>query len=91
VFSGLRVVSVSGDDGDDYLVGSDHADLLDGGGGHDWIRAGAGVDVLAPGPGWNAINGGPGRDVASFSGGGTWYVRDGAAGRTSPVTEETTM
>jgi Ca2+-binding RTX toxin-like protein len=91
VFTELVSVSVAGDDGDDTLIGSDFADALSGGGGHDWIRGGAGADELAPGAGWNAINGGVGRDVASFSGGGNWFVIDGLAGRRTPIAEETTL
>jgi Ca2+-binding RTX toxin-like protein len=90
-FSNLEQISVSGDDGDDTLIGSDFADVLSGDGGHDSLRGGAGADSLVPGPGWNEVNGGDGRDRASFSGGGSWFMIDGLIGRRSPVAEESSI
>ena len=37
-FSNLGSIAVSGDDGDDTLIGSDFADVLSGGGGADVVR-----------------------------------------------------
>ena len=90
-FSNLGPISVSGDDGDDTLIGSDFADGLSGGGGSDELRGGAGADRLAPGPGYNQVEGGDGRDRASFSGGGSWFMIDGLIGRRSPVVEESSI
>lgn len=90
-FPELASVSVAGEGGDDTLIGSDFADVLFGGGGADSLRGGAGADELAPGSGWNEVNGGDGLYVASFSGGGNWFVIDGLAGRRTPTAEETSL
>jgi Ca2+-binding RTX toxin-like protein len=90
-FSNLEAISVSGEDGDDTLIGSDFADVLSGEGGADVLRGGAGADDLVPGPGWNQVEGGVGRDRASFSGGGSWFMIAGTIGRRSPVSEESSI
>ncbi len=90
-FSNLVSISVSGDDGDDTLIGSDFADVLSGGGGADVVRGGSGADRLVPGPGYNQVEGGDGRDRATFSGGGSWFMIDGLIGRRSPVAEESSV
>ncbi len=90
-FSNLGSIAVSGDDGDDTLIGSDFADVLSGGGGADVVRGGSGADELVPGPGWNQLEGGDGRDRASFTGGGSWFMIEGTIGRRSPVAEESSV
>src|SRR5262245_24060439 len=88
-FSSVDAVSVAGDEGDDTLIGSSFGDALSGGGDHDSLRGGSGNDRLEPGPGWNEVVGGDGRDLATFSGDGTWSVRDGIVEHSQPVDEDT--
>jgi Ca2+-binding RTX toxin-like protein len=90
-FSNIALVLVSGDVGDDTLIGSSLADALSGGGGQDSLRGGGGADRLDPGPGWNEAIGGDGRDLATFSGAGTWSVRNRVVERSQPVDEETSI
>ena len=90
-FSSLDAVLVAGDAGDDTLIGSSLADALSGGGGDDSLRGGDGTDRLDPGPGWNEVIGGDGRDLATFSGGGTWFVRGGIIDHSQPVNEDTSI
>jgi Ca2+-binding RTX toxin-like protein len=90
-FSNIDLVLVAGDSGDDTLIGSSFADALSGGGGQDSLRGGDGTDRLEPGPGWNEVIGGNGRDLATFSGDGSWSVRNGTVDRSQPVDEETSI
>lgn len=50
-FPALTSVAVSGNDGNDSIIGSQYADLLDGGLGDDTLTGGNGVDTLAGGGG----------------------------------------
>ena len=90
-FSSIDLVLVAGDAGDDTLIGSSFADALSGGGGQDSLRGGDGTDRLEPGSGWNEVIGGDGRDLATFSGDGTWSVRNGTVERSQPVDEDTSI
>lgn len=76
VFDGLASASVSGQDGDDVLIGSDFGDELIGGGGVDSLRGGIGPDELVPGPGGGEAIGGQGRDTLKASGDGNWFLND---------------
>jgi uncharacterized repeat protein (TIGR01451 family) len=53
---------ISGEGGDDTLMGGPGADGLNGGDGNDVLRGGAGLDNLSGGAGDDALNGGEGND-----------------------------
>ena len=59
-FDHLTATSVSGQAGDDALIGSEIGDDLVGGGGVDSLRGGRGRDHLTPGPGGGEAIGGKG-------------------------------
>ena len=58
--------NVSGDDGDNGLVGSNTSDSLNGGIGNDTIDGGAGNDYLRGGLGDDLLTGGAGSDLFEF-------------------------
>jgi Ca2+-binding RTX toxin-like protein len=76
-FDRLTATSVSGQLGDDALIGSGIGDDLIGGGGVDSLMGGQGRDHLTPGPGGGEANGGKGRDTVSLAGDGDWKINDG--------------
>jgi Ca2+-binding RTX toxin-like protein len=76
-FDRLTATSVSGQLGDDALIGSGIGDDLIGGGGVDSLMGGEGRDHLTPGPGGGEANGGKGRDTVSLAGDGDWKINDG--------------
>ena len=90
-FDDLDSVVVSGDAGDDTLIGSGLADELLGGGGVDSLRGGGGADELLPGPGPGEVVGGKGHDTVSVSGNGDWGVSDERIIRITPDSEEITL
>jgi Ca2+-binding RTX toxin-like protein len=75
-FDRLTATSVSGQLGDDALIGSEIGDDLIGGGGVDSLRGGKGHDHLTPGPGGGEAIGGEGRDTVSVAGDGDWKIND---------------
>ncbi len=75
-FDRLTATSVSGQLGDDVLIGSEVGDDLIGGGGVDSLRGGMGPDHLTPGPGGGEAIGGKGRDTVSLAGDGDWKISD---------------
>jgi Ca2+-binding RTX toxin-like protein len=75
-FDRLTVTSVSGQLGDDALLGSEIKDDLIGGGGVDSLRGGKGRDHLTPGPGGGEAIGGKGRDTVAVAGDGDWKIND---------------
>jgi Ca2+-binding RTX toxin-like protein len=76
-------VSMTGDDGDDRLVGSGLADHLDGGAGNDVLTGGAGGDTLTGGSGDDLLEGDAGADVLD---GGDGSDTASWAPSTDPVT-----
>lgn len=78
-FDRLTSTSVSGQLGDDELIGSEIRDDLIGGGGVDSLRGGGGRDHLTPGPGGGEAIGGKGRDTVALAGNGDWKVNDARA------------
>ncbi|HEU5225358.1 MAG TPA: hypothetical protein VFV29_06100 [Actinomycetota bacterium] len=78
-FDRLTATSVSGQLGDDALIGSEVGDDLIGGGGVDSLRGGKGRDHLTPGPGGGEAIGGEGRDTVSVAGDGDWKINDARA------------
>lgn len=78
-FDRLTATSVSGQLGDDALIGSEIGDDLIGGGGVDSLRGGKGRDHLTPGPGGGEAIGGEGRDAVSVAGDGDWKINDARA------------
>ena len=78
-FDHLTATSVSGQAGDDALIGSEIGDDLVGGGGVDSLRGGRGRDHLTPGPGGGEAIGGKGRDTVALAGDGDWKVNDARA------------
>ncbi len=90
VFDGLEATSVSGQDGDDTLIGSDLGDELIGGNGVDSLRGGTGRDRLLPGSGGGEALGGKGRDVVSVTGDENWTVNDSLL-RSTTADEDTTL
>jgi Ca2+-binding RTX toxin-like protein len=78
-FDRLMATSVSGQLGDDALIGSEIGDDLIGGGGVDSLRGGKGRDHLTPGPGGGEAIGGEGRDAVSVAGDGDWKINDARA------------
>jgi Ca2+-binding RTX toxin-like protein len=78
-FDRLTATSVSGQLGDDALIGSEIGDDLIGGGGVDSLRGGKGRDHLTPGPGGGEAIGGEGRDTVSVAGDGDWKINDSRA------------
>jgi Ca2+-binding RTX toxin-like protein len=78
-FDRLMATSVSGQLGDDALIGSEIGDDLIGGGGGDSLRGGKGRDHLTPGPGGGEAIGGEGRDAVSVAGDGDWKINDARA------------
>src|SRR4029450_5519822 len=78
-FDRLTGASVSGQLGEDALLGSEINDDLIGGGGVDSLRGGKGRDHLAPGPGGGEAIGGTGRDTVSVAGDGDWKIGDARA------------
>jgi len=78
-FDRLTATSVSGQLGDDALIGSEIGDDLIGGGGVDSLRGGKGRDHLTPGPGGGEAIGGEGRDAVSVAGDGDWKINDAGA------------
>lgn len=75
-FDSLAATSVSGQEGEDRLIGSEIGDDLLGGGGVDSLLGGKGRDHLVPGPGGGEVMGGKGRDTVSAAGDGDWQVND---------------
>jgi Ca2+-binding RTX toxin-like protein len=75
-FDRLTATSVSGQLGDDALLGSEINDDLIGGGGVDSLRGGKGRDHLTPGPGGGEAIGGKGRDTVAVAGDGDWKIND---------------
>jgi Ca2+-binding RTX toxin-like protein len=61
--SGQVRLSLSGDNGNDTLIGSASNDTLDGGAGDDGIHGGAGNDLINGGAGNDSIGGGLGNDT----------------------------
>jgi len=78
-FDHLTATSVSGQAGNDALIGSEIGDDLVGGGGVDSLRGGRGPDHLTPGPGGGEAIGGRGRDTVSVAGEGDWKINDARA------------
>jgi Ca2+-binding RTX toxin-like protein len=78
-FDRLTATSVSGQLGEDALLGSEINDDLIGGRGVDSLRGGRGRDHLAPGPGGGEAIGGTGRDTVSVAGDGDWKIGDARA------------
>ena len=89
-FDRLTATSVSGQLGDDALIGSEIRDDLIGGGGVDSLMGGAGRDHLTPGPGGGQALGGKGRDTVSLAGDGDWKIND-ARSRLVQADEVTTL
>ena len=89
-FDHLMATSVSGQAGDDALVGSEIGDDLVGGGGVDSLRGGRGPDHLTPGPGGGEAIGGKGRDTVAVAGDGDWKINDARA-RLVQADEVTTL
>jgi Ca2+-binding RTX toxin-like protein len=89
-FDRLRATSVSGQLGDDTLIGSEIRDDLIGGGGVDSLMGGGGRDHLTPGPGGGQALGGKGRDTVSLAGDGDWKIND-ARSRLVQADEITTL
>jgi len=89
-FDHLTATSVSGQAGDDVLIGSEIGDELAGGGGVDSLRGGRGPDHLTPGPGGGEAIGGKGRDTVAVAGDGDWKVNDARA-RLVQAEEVTTL
>jgi Ca2+-binding RTX toxin-like protein len=89
-FDRLAATSVSGQLGDDALIGSEIRDDLIGGGGVDSLMGGGGRDHLTPGPGGGQAIGGKGRDTVSFSADGDWKIND-ARSRLVQADEITTL
>lgn len=75
-FDSLAATSISGQEGDDRLVGSEIGDDLLGAGGVDVLSGERGPDHLVPGPGGGEVLGGKGRDTVSAEGDGDWQVND---------------
>jgi len=75
-FDSLAATSISGQEGEDRLVGSEIGDDLLGGGGVDSLLGGKGRDHLVPGPDGGEVMGGKGRDTVSAAGAGDWQVND---------------
>lgn len=75
-FDRLTATSVSGQAGDDVLIGSEIGDELVGGGGVDSLRGGRGSDHLTPGLGGGGAIGGKGRDTVAVAGDGDWKIND---------------
>jgi Ca2+-binding RTX toxin-like protein len=75
-FDSLAATSISGQEGDDRLIGSEIGDDLLGGGGVDSLLGGWGPDHLAPGRGGGEVIGGKGHDTVSAAGDGDWQVND---------------
>ncbi|WP_238368344.1 Hint domain-containing protein [Mesobacterium pallidum] len=71
-------VVISGQGGNDTVIGSAHADVITTGSGADSISGGAGDDTITAGDGANTISGGDGADVIT-SGSGADTI-DGGAG-----------
>jgi Ca2+-binding RTX toxin-like protein len=86
----LTATSVSGQLGDDALIGSEIRDDLIGGGGVDSLMGGGGRDHLTPGPGGGEAIGGKGRDMVSLAGDGDWKIND-ARSRLVQADEITTL
>ncbi len=89
-FDRLTATSVSGQAGDDVLIGSEIGDELAGGGGVDSLRGGRGPDHLTPGSGGGEAIGGKGRDTVAVAGDGDWKINDGRA-RLVQADEVTTL
>ena len=89
-FDHLTVTSLSGQAGDDVLIGSEIGDELVGGGGIDSLRGGSGPDHLTPGPGGGEAIGGKGRDTVAIAGDGDWMINDARA-RLVQADEVTTL
>jgi Ca2+-binding RTX toxin-like protein len=83
-FDHLTATSVSGQAGDDVLIGSETGDELVGGGGVDSLRGGRGPDHLTPGPGGGEALGGKGRDTLAVAGDGDWKINDARARLVQP-------
>jgi Ca2+-binding RTX toxin-like protein len=89
-FDRLTATSVSGQLGDDALIGSEIGDDLIGGGGVDSLRGGKGRDHLTPGPGGGEAIGGEGRDTVAVAGDDDWKIND-ARVRSVQAAEITTL
>ena len=89
-FDRVTATSVSGQLGDDALIGSEIGDDLIGGGGVDALMGGEGRDHLTPGPGGGEAIGGKGRDTVSLAGDGDWKIND-ARSRLVQADEITTL
>jgi VCBS repeat-containing protein len=72
------MTTISGDDTDNVLSGTNKADVISGGAGGDVIDGGNGNDVISGGSGSDVIDGGNGNDV--ISGGSGSDVIDGGNG-----------
>jgi Ca2+-binding RTX toxin-like protein len=75
-FDRLTGTSVSGQLGDDALIGSEIRDDLIGGGGGDSLMGERGRDHFTPGPGGGEALGGKGRDTVALAGDGDWKIND---------------
>ena len=89
-FDRLGATSVSGQLGDDTLIGSEIRDDLIGGGGVDSLMGGGGRDHLTPRLGGGQALGGKGRDTVSLAGDGDWKINDARA-RLVQADEVTTL
>jgi Ca2+-binding RTX toxin-like protein len=89
-FDRLTATSVSGQLGDDALIGSEIGDDLIGGGGVDSLMGGGGRDHLTPDAGGGEAIGGKGRDTVSLAGDGDWKIND-ARSRLVQADEITTL
>lgn len=65
--SGVDDVTLTGNGGNDLIVGNDVANTISAGGGRDTIYGQGGDDMILGGAGDNTIDGGSGNDTASFS------------------------
>jgi len=65
--SDLSADTLSGDGGNNRLVGGGGADILDGRSGNDLLQGGEGADTLIGGAGDDTLNGGNGIDTASYA------------------------
>ncbi|HKN80860.1 MAG TPA: calcium-binding protein [Actinomycetota bacterium] len=89
-FDHLAATSVSGQQGDDALIGSGLGDDLIGGGGVDSLESGKGQDHLTPGPDGGEAIGGKGHDTVALAGDGDWKINDSRA-RLVQADETTTL
>ena len=69
--------TVTGDAGNDFIVGGNNADTIHGGKGNDIILSGAGNDTVFGGAGDDRIAGGDGSDILHGGGGNDIILGDG--------------